>query len=97
MSVLLVGSSHKPKIGVIVGVVGGLFVLLPCSMLVFLYKGRRKGYKREVFVDVAGLYCIADQFFWYAHNHELVVGTYIPALSKLILREIIFCTLKFLL
>ncbi|KAK4791766.1 hypothetical protein SAY86_032179 [Trapa natans] len=47
-------SSHKPKVGIIVGVVGGLIVLILCSMLVFLYKGRHKGYRPEVFVDVAG-------------------------------------------
>lgn len=61
--VLFIGSSHKPKIGIIIGVVGGFVLLFLCSMLVFLYKGRRKGYRREVFVDVAGLYHIADEFF----------------------------------
>ncbi|PKI66218.1 hypothetical protein CRG98_013386 [Punica granatum] len=48
------GSSRKSKVGIIIGVVGGLVLLLLCGMLVFLYKGRRNGYRREVFVDVAG-------------------------------------------
>ncbi|XP_030527465.1 probable LRR receptor-like serine/threonine-protein kinase At5g10290 isoform X1 [Rhodamnia argentea] len=48
------GSSHKPKVGIIVGIVGGLFILLLVTLVFFLYKGRHKGYKREVFVDVAG-------------------------------------------
>lgn len=73
MSIPSVGSSQKPKIGVIVGVVSGLIVLLLFGMLVFLYKGRRKGYRREVFVDVAGLYYIANLFIWFTHNCELVM------------------------
>ncbi|KAH9718725.1 putative LRR receptor-like serine/threonine-protein kinase [Citrus sinensis] len=48
------GSSKKPKIGIIVGIVGGLIVLISGGLLFFLCKGRHKGYKREVFVDVAG-------------------------------------------
>lgn len=48
------GASHKPKVGIIVGIVGGLFILLLVTLVFFLYKGRHKGYKREVFVDVAG-------------------------------------------
>uniref|UniRef100_A0A5B7AGQ2 non-specific serine/threonine protein kinase n=1 Tax=Davidia involucrata TaxID=16924 RepID=A0A5B7AGQ2_DAVIN len=49
------GASHKPKIGTIVGIVGGILCLLLFGgLLLFLWKGRHKGYKREVFVDVAG-------------------------------------------
>ncbi|KAJ4848149.1 hypothetical protein Tsubulata_004418 [Turnera subulata] len=49
------GSSHKPKIGVIIGIIGGSVVLLLCGgLLLFVCKGRHKGYKCEVFVDVAG-------------------------------------------
>uniref|UniRef100_A0A7C9D9X0 non-specific serine/threonine protein kinase n=1 Tax=Opuntia streptacantha TaxID=393608 RepID=A0A7C9D9X0_OPUST len=49
------GSSNKTKIGVIVGVIGGfLGVLLIGGLLFCVCKGRYKGYKREVFVDVAG-------------------------------------------
>ncbi|KAL6993159.1 hypothetical protein U1Q18_011276 [Sarracenia purpurea var. burkii] len=49
------GSSHKPKIGIIVGIVGGLLgLLLFGGVLLLVWKGRHKGYRREVFVDVAG-------------------------------------------
>ncbi|MFQ6633061.1 hypothetical protein Gotur_011611, partial [Gossypium turneri] len=49
------GSSQKPKVGIIVGIIGGFIILLLfSSLLFFLCKGRRKGYKGEVFVDVAG-------------------------------------------
>ncbi|KAJ1442149.1 Serine/threonine-protein kinase, active site [Sesbania bispinosa] len=45
------GSSHKPKVGIIVGIVIGLAVILFLGGLLFFWC---KGYKREVFVDVAG-------------------------------------------
>ncbi|KAL5556116.1 hypothetical protein UlMin_038352 [Ulmus minor] len=49
------GASHKPSVGVIVGIVAGLIVTLCVGgLLYFICNGRRKGYKREVFVDVAG-------------------------------------------
>ncbi|KAL2343070.1 hypothetical protein Fmac_004355 [Flemingia macrophylla] len=49
------GSSHKPKIGLIVGIVIGLVIILLLGGLLFFWcKGRHKGYRREVFVDVAG-------------------------------------------
>ncbi|EXB29468.1 putative LRR receptor-like serine/threonine-protein kinase [Morus notabilis] len=49
------GSSHKPSVGTIVGIIGGLVFILCIGLVVyFLCKNRRKGYKREVFVDVAG-------------------------------------------
>lgn len=49
------GSSNKTKIGVIVGVVGGLVgILLLGGVLFFMCKSRLIGYKREVYVDVAG-------------------------------------------
>lgn len=52
----LAGTSHKPKIGLIVGIVVGLVVIIFLgALLSFWCKSRRKGYKREVFVDVAGL------------------------------------------
>ncbi|KAK4785900.1 hypothetical protein SAY86_002589 [Trapa natans] len=47
-------SSHKPMIGIIIGVVGGVIVLLLCGLLVFIYMGSCKGNKQDVFVDVAG-------------------------------------------
>lgn len=50
------GSSSKSKIGMIIGIAAGLIavVLLGGVLLLFLWKGRHKGYRREVFVDVAG-------------------------------------------
>ncbi|KAL0785707.1 hypothetical protein Bca101_001953 [Brassica carinata] len=45
--------SSKPKTGIIAGVVAGVTVLL-FGILVFLFcRDRHKGYKRDVFVDVA--------------------------------------------
>lgn len=51
----MVDASKKSKAGIIIGVIAGVLVLLllGCLML-FLWRGRHKGYKREVFVDVAG-------------------------------------------
>ncbi|KAK3030988.1 hypothetical protein RJ639_035739 [Escallonia herrerae] len=49
------GASSKQNTGMIVGIVGGLLGLLLLGCLVlFLWKGRHRGYKREVFVDVPG-------------------------------------------
>lgn len=49
------GASKKSKVGIIFGIVGGLLVLLLLGcLLLFFWRGRHKGYKREVFVDVAG-------------------------------------------
>ncbi|ESW31659.1 hypothetical protein PHAVU_002G257000 [Phaseolus vulgaris] len=49
------GSSHKQKTGLVVGIVIGLVVILFLGGLMFFWcKGRHKGYRREVFVDVAG-------------------------------------------
>lgn len=51
----MAGASNKPKIGIVVGIVGGTVILLLFGgLLFFVCKGRHKGYKREVFVDVAG-------------------------------------------
>jgi NhaP-type Na+/H+ or K+/H+ antiporter len=53
----LTGASSKPKIGVILGVIGGCIVILLLGALLFImYKHRHKGDKREVYVDVAGLF-----------------------------------------
>ena len=60
---LLAGSSQKPKVGIIVGIVGGFIILLLFGgLLFFLCKGRQKGCKGEAFVDVAG-YCYLS-YFW---------------------------------
>ncbi|KAK7369338.1 hypothetical protein VNO80_11375 [Phaseolus coccineus] len=49
------GSSHKQKTGLVVGIVIGLVAILFLGGLLFFWcKGRHKGYRREVFVDVAG-------------------------------------------
>lgn len=49
-------TSHKSKIGLILGVVGGVvvFVILGGCVIMWLSKSKHQGYKREVFVDVAG-------------------------------------------
>ncbi|KAF5749790.1 Leucine-rich repeat transmembrane protein kinase family protein isoform 1 [Tripterygium wilfordii] len=48
------GGSSKPKVGIIVGVTGGLTIIVLIGLLFFVCKGRHRGYKREVFVDVVG-------------------------------------------
>ncbi|KAK9670441.1 hypothetical protein RND81_13G202200 [Saponaria officinalis] len=49
------GSSSKTKVGVIVGVVGGLGCVLLIGILVsFVYKSHYKVFKPEVYVDVPG-------------------------------------------
>ncbi|KAF3439324.1 hypothetical protein FNV43_RR17601 [Rhamnella rubrinervis] len=49
------GSSHKTNIGIIIGISGGLIaVIFIGGLLCFVRKNRQRGYKREVFVDVAG-------------------------------------------
>ncbi|XP_058179545.1 probable LRR receptor-like serine/threonine-protein kinase At5g10290 isoform X1 [Rhododendron vialii] len=50
-----VGSSNKSKIGTVLGIIVGIVCLLVFGGLLLLFwKGRHKGYRREVFVDVAG-------------------------------------------
>ncbi|XP_030975475.1 probable LRR receptor-like serine/threonine-protein kinase At5g10290 isoform X2 [Quercus lobata] len=49
------GGSNGSKIGVILGIVGGcIAILLLVALSLVLCRGRNSGYKREVFVDVAG-------------------------------------------
>ncbi|XP_031115974.1 probable LRR receptor-like serine/threonine-protein kinase At5g10290 isoform X2 [Ipomoea triloba] len=49
------GAPSKTKTGMVVGIVVGFvgFVLI-VGLLLFFFRGRHKGYRREVFVDVAG-------------------------------------------
>jgi hypothetical protein len=49
------GTSRKPKTGIVVGIAGGILslILIGCILL-FVWRGRQRRYKREVFVDVAG-------------------------------------------
>ncbi|KAG2711916.1 hypothetical protein I3760_04G100100 [Carya illinoinensis] len=52
---LWTGGSQKLNIGIILGIVAGCAVILLLGGFLFiLYKSRHRGYKREVFVDVAG-------------------------------------------
>lgn len=57
----MAGTPSKSKTGMVVGIVVGFlgFVLIVGSVL-FFFRGRHKGYRREVFVDVAGLcqFCV---------------------------------------
>lgn len=49
------GSSHKSKVGIILGVVGALVGLLLVGCIVFVVgKGKHRKYSRDVFVDVPG-------------------------------------------
>ena len=58
---LMAGSSHKPT-GLIIGLsIAFVTILVIGGLLLFWCKGRHKGYKREVFVDVAGLCSIFGQ------------------------------------
>ncbi|GKV44696.1 hypothetical protein SLEP1_g51856 [Rubroshorea leprosula] len=54
------GGSRKPRIGIIVGTIGLEILVLLGSLLFFLWRGRRKGYKREVFVNVAAHHVDGD-------------------------------------
>uniref|UniRef100_A0A7N0TJ55 non-specific serine/threonine protein kinase n=1 Tax=Kalanchoe fedtschenkoi TaxID=63787 RepID=A0A7N0TJ55_KALFE len=50
------GPSHESKVGLILGVIGGIFVFLVFGvcLMAWLCKGRHRGCKREVYVDVPG-------------------------------------------
>ncbi|KAG9451497.1 hypothetical protein H6P81_011462 [Aristolochia fimbriata] len=49
------GGSKKSKIGVVIGTIAGVVGFLICvGVLFLLLKGRHRGYRPEVFVDVAG-------------------------------------------
>ncbi|KAF3627888.1 putative LRR receptor-like serine/threonine-protein kinase [Capsicum annuum] len=48
-------SSSKSKTGLVIGIVGAFLGLIVLGgLMLFFWRGRNKGYKREVFVDVAG-------------------------------------------
>lgn len=51
----LAGSTHKARIGIIVRIIVALVIILFFGGLLFWFKVKHKGFKREVFVDVAGL------------------------------------------
>eukprot|EP00252_Welwitschia_mirabilis_P003890 TRINITY_DN1397_c0_g1_i1.p1 TRINITY_DN1397_c0_g1~~TRINITY_DN1397_c0_g1_i1.p1 ORF type:complete len:610 (-),score=111.29 TRINITY_DN1397_c0_g1_i1:475-2304(-) len=48
------GSSTKSKIGIVVGSIGGAVIIILSIGLILYCQGRRRGYIREVFVDVSG-------------------------------------------
>ncbi|CAL9109253.1 unnamed protein product [Musa hybrid cultivar] len=48
------GKSPNSKIGIVLGIVGGVILLLVIGVVFLICKSRRKGYRREEFVDVAG-------------------------------------------
>jgi hypothetical protein len=68
------------KIGVILGIVGGcIVILLLGGLLLILCKGRHKGYRRDVFVDVAGLFSF------------LIIKQFKAACSKILLLKPFLC------
>nr|XP_025884233.1 probable LRR receptor-like serine/threonine-protein kinase At5g10290 isoform X3 [Solanum lycopersicum] len=49
------GSPSKSKTGLVIGIVGGfLGIILLGGLMLFFWRGRNKGYKREIYVDVPG-------------------------------------------
>ncbi|WMV53345.1 hypothetical protein MTR67_046730 [Solanum verrucosum] len=49
------GSPSKSKTGLVIGIVGGfLGIILLGGLMLFFWRGRHKGYKREIYVDVPG-------------------------------------------
>lgn len=58
--------SHKSKAEIVVGVIGGAVGVVKCCIIIcFLWRGRNRGYKREVFVDVAGSFsCLFELNGW---------------------------------
>lgn len=51
----MTGGSHSSKIGIVLGSIAGVIGLsIVGFILLYFRKGRRKGYRPEVFVDVAG-------------------------------------------
>lgn len=51
----LTGRSTNSKIGIVLGSAGGVIGLLIIGVAFLFCKGRRKGYRPEIFVDVSGL------------------------------------------
>ncbi|KAI3873997.1 hypothetical protein MKW98_001646 [Papaver atlanticum] len=48
------GGYHNSKLGLILGIIGGVVILVFGIVIFFLWKSKSKGHGREVFVDVAG-------------------------------------------
>lgn len=52
----MTGGSHHSELGVILGSIGGAIALvIVAGIALFIWKSRRKVYRRDVFTDVAGL------------------------------------------
>lgn len=96
---MLTGSSNKTKIGVIVGVVGGLVgILLLGGVLFFMCKSRLIGYKREVYVDVAGSVVLSSSFLaylflrlWFISVLDHFLGISLVRLSEVLLSIFHIC------
>lgn len=55
-AIISLGGKKKSKTGVIVGTAGGLLGLLAVGCLLwYMYKGKHRGYRQEVYVDVSGM------------------------------------------
>lgn len=50
----LTGGTHRSKIGVVLGSVGGVIGFLTMGILFLIWKRNRKHFKHEIFVDVPG-------------------------------------------
>ncbi|XP_039146524.1 LRR receptor kinase SERK2-like isoform X1 [Dioscorea cayenensis subsp. rotundata] len=48
------GESNHSKIGLVLGIIGGVIGLLIISVIFIICKGKKKGCRPEIFVDVAG-------------------------------------------
>lgn len=53
---VLTGKSQNSKVGIVLGIVGGVILLLVVGIICLICKSQRKGYRREEFVDVPGLF-----------------------------------------
>ncbi|KAL9685594.1 hypothetical protein QQ045_023045 [Rhodiola kirilowii] len=96
---LLSGTSHKSKVVLILGVIGGIFIffIFGGCLIVWLKKGKLRGYKREIFVDVAGRFRKGLQGSargQHKSSHGAVNSYESPgvAVHKTLLRLIGFCT-----
>ncbi|KAL0804560.1 hypothetical protein Bca101_097050 [Brassica carinata] len=92
------GDSSKPKTGIIAGVIVGVTVVL-FGILVFLFcKDRHKGFKRDVFVDVAGWFM--DVAGWFvdvaAVPPQIVLASYLASLNHEETRLAVACERTFL-
>lgn len=52
---LMEGGSHKSKVGLVFGIIGGILCFIFLVSLFVLWKRRMRRYRPDVFVDVAGV------------------------------------------